>query len=200
MAYLRRLNRNFIQIKLLLFIALSAALAIVMAHEAYAGKFLPNGDYVDGTDSGSSNFMPHRYRSGSSFRASRRGNNINASQYNSTSRVKTRLTIPQGGVLISSFTTSGNDEQYVGFGFTTPVGVSPASVNVWLSDRAGGDSLGLRCRLDNKGYTYLLRATTYLDHYCKIQPNTKYFLHIEHVLPSQPDSQIYRELTTSFGS
>lgn len=123
---------------------------------------------------------------------------VSNSQWLSSSRTTTRITIPRGKTVVSSFNTSSSTSaDFARFSFTTPVSATREPVDVWVSDAVMGGSVSSRCDLDNVAYNYQIRTTTYSSFYCVLNPSQTYYLHIRHVDANAGASDMYRELTTN---
>lgn len=124
--------------------------------------------------------------------------NISASAWNSSARTLDTINIPVGKVLVSSFTTgSGGSISSAKFSYRTPVGGHTEGVNLWISEQVLGTTLSSRCDLDNAQYAFQMKVTLGSSWYCVLEPNTTYYMHVEHVDPRGRSMTMYRELTTN---
>lgn len=124
--------------------------------------------------------------------------NVSYAELVSSQREQVRVEIPRGTTVVSSFpTSSSTSADFVRFSFTTPVGGARQPVDVWVSASVMGETVSSRCDLENVAYNYQLRATTYASFYCRLDPDSTYYLHIRHVDALAPASTMIRELTAN---
>lgn len=132
------------------------------------------------------------------------GYDIPSYQMEQTSTSSLLITIPAGKTVSQAFTTTAAPVTYGRFVFHQVTGEISPSIDMWISNAPNGEPISLECLFTNglkaSEFNWMV-SEPYLNWWCEMESETKYYLNVKHSNPNLPSSSRIERLikVTSIG-